>query len=70
MARERGKSDAGDSVTGKTVHCVYRKSDKERLIRRTGAHRGRSVCLHHATCTVMAAYEQGAPEPEKQYESY
>lgn len=69
MARAR-ESAVGDYVTGKIVHCVYRKSDRERLMRRTAAHRGRSVCLHHATCTVVSAYEQSPPEAEKQYESY
>lgn len=68
MARAGGEGAVGDSVTGKAVHCAHRKSDRERLVRRTAAHRGRSVCLHHATCTVMSAYEQTPPESETQYE--
>lgn len=67
MARASGEGAVGDSVTGKTVHCVYRKSDRERLVRRTAAHRGRYVCLHHATCTVMSAHGQTPPESETQY---
>jgi len=46
----------------------YRKPDKERLIRRTGEHRGRSACLHHATCTVTKEYRQPRPRaPGKPY---
>lgn len=56
------KGRVGDFVTGQTVHCEYRKSDRERLIRRTAEHRGRSVCLHHATCTVTKEYRQARPK--------
>lgn len=42
----------GDSLVGAPMHCEYRKAGKERLIRLTSGHRGRSVDLDHAACVI------------------
>jgi len=46
----------GDSLAGASIHCEHRKAGRERLIRRTSGHRGRSVDLDHATCVIERPY--------------
>lgn len=56
----------GAAIEGQTIYCEYRKAGRERIIRKTGAHRGRSTVLDNALCRIQKEY---APGPRSQKDS-
>jgi len=58
--------DIGSAIEGQAVYCEYRKAGRERTIRKTGAHRGRSTVLDNALCRIQKEY---SPSPKSQKDS-
>lgn len=48
--------DLGAAIEGQAIYCEYRKAGRERLIRKTGSHRGRSIVLDNALCKIQKSY--------------
>jgi len=46
----------GAAIEGQAIRCEYRKAGRERIIQKTGAHRGRSTVLDNALCVIQKRY--------------
>jgi len=58
MMNSGAARDVGAAIEGRLVYCEYRKAGRERLIRKTGAHRGRSTVLDNALCVIQKRYSR------------
>jgi len=50
--------DVGAAIGGQLTHCEHRKEGRERVIRKTGAHRGRPTALDSAPCVTRKRHSR------------
>lgn len=60
MTRRMVFRNLGATIEGQTIYCEYRKAGRERPIRKTGTHRGRSTVLDNALCSIQKPYSRYA----------